>query len=137
VANPAPLDPLLRTCRRIFLSEFEVIVHIGIHDFERAAPQRMLIDVDLYVSLGVSPSERDRLDDVVDYDFIRGVILERVGRGHINLQETLCDELLASMLAHPRVFAARVATQKPDVYPDCKGVGVEVFGANARLPLPD
>ena len=31
------------------------------------------------------------------------------------------------MLAHPLVKAARVSTEKPDVYPDCDGVGVEVF----------
>jgi dihydroneopterin aldolase len=32
------------------------------------------------------------------------------------------------MLAHPQVRAARVSTEKPDVYPDCDAVGVEVFG---------
>jgi hypothetical protein len=47
-----------------------------------------------------------------------------VARGHIHLQETLADDVLALMLAHPRVRAARVATEKPDVYPDCDAVGV-------------
>ena len=32
------------------------------------------------------------------------------------------------MLAHPNVRAARVSTEKPDVYPDCQSVGIEVFG---------
>jgi len=36
--------------------------------------------------------------------------------------------VLALMLLHPRVRAARVSTEKPDVYPDCDAVGVEVFG---------
>jgi len=31
------------------------------------------------------------------------------------------------MLKHPHVLAARVSTEKPDVYPDCESVGVEVF----------
>jgi 7,8-dihydroneopterin aldolase/epimerase/oxygenase len=43
------------------------------------------------------------------------------------LQETLCDDLLAAMLAHPHVKAARVSTAKPDVYADCAAVGCEVF----------
>jgi 7,8-dihydroneopterin aldolase/epimerase/oxygenase len=30
-------------------------------------------------------------------------------------------------LAHPKVLAACVSTAKPDVYPDCQSVGVEVF----------
>ncbi|MEY2893569.1 MAG: hypothetical protein RJA98_3477, partial [Pseudomonadota bacterium] len=41
---------------------------------------------------------------------------------------TLCDDVLQLMLAHPRVRAARVSTEKPDVYPDCDSVGCEVFG---------
>ena len=70
----------------------------------------------------------DQLDEVVDYDFIRRSILERLSRGHIHLQETLADDVLKLMLAHPNVRAARVATEKPDVYPDCDAVGCEVFG---------
>ena len=37
--------------------------------------------------------------------------------------------MLAQMLSHPKVQAARVSTAKPDVYPDCDAVGVEVFGS--------
>jgi dihydroneopterin aldolase len=50
-----------------------------------------------------------------------------VSRGHIQLQETLCDEIMQKMLAHPLVVAARVSSEKPDVYPDCASVGVESF----------
>ena len=60
--------------------------------------------------------------------FMRRTIAEYVSKGHIHLQETLCDAILARMLAHPKVKAARVSTEKPDVYPDCDAVGVEVFG---------
>ena len=69
----------------------------------------------------------DDLGEVVDYDFVREAVRERVGRGHIQLQETLADDLLRALLAHPQVLAARVSTEKPDVYPDCEAVGVEVF----------
>jgi 7,8-dihydroneopterin aldolase/epimerase/oxygenase len=121
------LDARLAHCRRLFLRNHEVQAHIGVHDFEQGAPQRLLINVDLYVALEQSRPAHDRLTDVVDYDFVRQVIAERIARGHIGLQETLADELLATMLAQPGVVAARVATEKPDVYPDCDAVGVEVF----------
>ena len=97
------------------------------HDFELGVPQRLCINVDLFVPLAVSTPRDDRLDEVVDYDFIRRSIAERVARGPISLQETLCDDLLAALLAHPGVAAVRVSTEKPDVYPDCAGVGCEVF----------
>ncbi len=119
-------DLLLR-CRRLFLQGLEQQVSIGIHDFERAAPQRMRFDIDLYVPLHATTPSADALHEVVDYDFVREAVLREVARGHIALQETLCDALLQTLLAHPQVVAARVATSKPDVYPDCAAVGVEVF----------
>ena len=124
----AALDPLLLTCRRVFLRNYEVWINIGVHEFEKKGEQRVLINVDLYIPLALSTPKEDELDEVVDYDFIRRTIALRVKRGHIHLQETLCDDILALMLAHPRVRAARVSTEKPDVYPDCEAVGCEVFG---------
>ena len=126
--NPNPMQTLLPDCRRIFLRNFEVRVSIGVHDFERHAAQRVLFNVELYVPLVASPSRSGQLGDVVDYDFVREEILARVAKGHIELQETLADDLLARLLAHPGVRAARVSTEKPDVDPDCDAVGVEVFG---------
>jgi dihydroneopterin aldolase len=122
------LHPALADCRRLFLHDYDVRIHIGAHDFEKQDAQRVLINVDLYVPLAVSTPRLDQLSEVLDYDFIRSTIARCVARGHIHLQETLCDEILARMLAHPHVRAARVSTAKPDVYPDCAAVGVEVFG---------
>ena len=68
---------------------------------------------------------------MVDYDFIRRSVAQRVEKGHIHLQETLCDDMLRVMLAHPKVRAAKVSTEKPDVYADCESVGCEVFGIKA------
>jgi dihydroneopterin aldolase len=120
--------PRLMDCRRLFLRDYEVWINIGVHDFEKKGEQRVLINVELYVPLALSTPKADKLNEVLDYDFIRRSVMGRVAQGHIHLQETLVDDLLALMLAHPRVRAARVSTAKPDVYPDCAAVGVEVFG---------
>ena len=127
----AALDPLLLSCRRVFLHDYEVWINIGVHDFEKKGEQRVKINVDLDVPLALSTPTHDQLDEVLDYDFIRRTIGERVARGHIHLQETLVDDVLKLMLAHPHVRAARVSTEKPDVYPDCDAVGCEVFGLKA------
>ena len=119
--------PSLADCRRLFLHGYEVWINIGVHDFEKKGEQRVLINVDLYIPLAQSTPKADQLDEVVDYDFMRDTIAKRVSKGHIHLQETLCDDVVRAMLEHPQVRAARVSTMKPDVYPDCEGVGVEVF----------
>jgi 7,8-dihydroneopterin aldolase/epimerase/oxygenase len=119
--------PQLADCRRLYLRNFIVPANIGIHDFEKAGAQRMAINVDLFVPLADTQPAHDKITDVVDYDFIRTSIVDRINQGHINLQETLCDDIAQRMLAHPKVRAVRVSTEKPDVYPDCDAVGVEVF----------
>lgn len=122
------LHPRLAGCRRLFLRDHVALVQIGAHAFESGVTQRVRFNVDLYVPLHASTPRGDRLDEVVDYDFIREAIAERIAVGHIVLQETLCDDLLRRMLAHPQVRAARISTEKTDVYPDCESVGCEVFG---------
>jgi len=119
--------PQLRDCRRLFLRNYEVMINIGVHDFEKKGEQRVLINVDLYIPLAESTPKDDQLEEVVDYDFMRETIARRMAQGHVQLQETLCDDVVKAMLAHPRVRAVQVSTMKPDVYPDCEGVGVEVF----------
>ncbi|MBT8582578.1 dihydroneopterin aldolase [Polynucleobacter paneuropaeus] len=119
--------PSLIDCRRLYLRDYEIYINIGVHDFEKKAEQRVILNVDLYIPLGLNTPKQDLLGEVVDYDFIRETIKNRALQGHIHLQETFCDDIVAAILAHPKVLAVRVSTAKPDVYPDCHSVGVEVF----------
>jgi len=119
---------------RIFLRDYEVVASIGIHDFELKNPQRIIIDVSLEVSGDARQrSAEDRIETVLDYDFLRDCIRDIVSDRHFNLQETLCAEILEICLVPDAVVAARVSTRKPDVYPDCDSVGVEM---ELRKDLP-
>lgn len=127
LTTPDPLSRLALECRRIFLRDHVIWVQIGAHDFEKTQAQRVIFNVELFVPYANSTPQTDRLSEVVDYDFVREVIARRVATGHVELQETLCDDLATQLLAHPQVTAVRLSSCKPDVYPDCAGVGVEVF----------
>jgi dihydroneopterin aldolase len=124
---PTLFYPELSDCRRLFLRNYDVQINIGVHEFEKKGEQRVLINVDLFIPLALSTPQEDHLDEVVDYDFMRDTVARRMAQGHIHLQETLCDDLARALLAHPKVRAVRVSTEKPDAYPDCTSVGVEVF----------
>ncbi len=126
------MHPALSDCRRLFLRNFQVMSNIGVHDFEKRAEQRVLFNVELYVPLADSTPKDDELHEVLDYDFIRDTIVQRLSQGHTQLQETLCDDIARTLLAHPKVRAVQVSTQKPDVYPDCDAVGVEVLHFKER-----
>ena len=123
----ALFHPALADCRCVYLRNFTLPANIGIHEFEKNGAQRIVVNIDLFVPLAASTPRHDKINEVLDYDFIHATIRARVAVGHINLQETLCDDLARTLLAHPSVRAVRVSTEKPDVYPDCDAVGVEVF----------
>jgi dihydroneopterin aldolase len=121
------LDPRLSQCRRIFLRDAVFEANIGVYDRERARAQRLIVNVDVFVALSASTPRHDRVEEVIDYDFVRETVRRRIGRGHVNLQETLVDDLAGALLAPPGVVAVRVCTEKPDVYDDVAGVGIEVL----------
>ena len=118
----------LGQARRIFLKNFETRISMGIHDFEKKAGQRVMINVDLYLEPDAR-IERDHISETVDYDFLRREIGVLADSGHFHLQETFCERILAICLARPGVVAVRVSSEKPDVYPDCESIGFEIFGA--------
>ncbi len=49
-----------------------------------------------------------------------------------NLQETVCRAIYDLVAARHGVVALRVSTRKPDIYPDCAAVGVELASFSLR-----
>jgi len=110
--------------RKLFLRNFCVLASIGIHDFEQNHKQRILINIDLYLS-DKPQLDDDRIEGVLDYDFLRNEISRLVSERHFNLQETLCHEIIKICMSRDGISRARISTEKPDIYPDCKSVGYE------------
>lgn len=109
--------------RRIFIRDLTLEVSIGIYDFELARPQPVVINVDLLLAPG-DKAANDRIDNVLNYDIVHDGIVELAKSRHFNLQETLVDAILDLCMAQRQVIEARVSTEKPDVYKDCR-VGYE------------
>jgi dihydroneopterin aldolase len=118
-------DRLAPRTRKIVLEDFDLPVDIGFHDFEIGAPQRLLVTVEVWVDER-SFSAGDRVATAWDYDFLRTEIGALASGRRFNLQETLVREIYDLVAARRGVTALRVATRKPDIYPDCGGVGVEL-----------
>lgn len=106
------------------LDGLEVQMGLGIHPQELAARQRVIVSVRMDVVYAAPPAE-DRIDAVLDYDFVRGGVQALVATRHFHLQETLCEAIAALCLADARVERVTVRTAKPDIYPDA-AVGCEI-----------
>ena len=123
-ASPRPSAPPFGI-RHVLIKDLELMTMIGVHDAERRAPQRVLVNVDLSVR-EAGPASGDRLDDVLDYSVIVGKIEDTVKAGHINLVETLAERVAAVCLEDARVTTAQVRIEKPDVIANAGSVGVEI-----------
>ena len=111
----------------------ELAARIGWHESERAAPQR------LRLSLRASPAAppaletpafaEDELASALDYSALAAWLREAVQReteaGGVRLLETLAERLLDELFARfPRIGAAELAIDKPEIYRDAEAAGV-------------
>jgi dihydroneopterin aldolase len=111
----------------VFVRDFVVLARIGAYDFERGAPQRVLFDVDVLVRRAAAHA--DDMRAVFSYDIILDAIRLVAGRGHVELVETLAEEVAAILLRHARVRSVRINVRKLDVIDG--SVGVEILRERA------
>ena len=90
------------------LTGIETTCSIGIHD-ERAAPQRVLVDVEVLLAADKEP-EADHIDDALNYDDIRQTVVDIAESRHFDLQETLARVVFDAVRSMKTVTGARVRT---------------------------
>ena len=118
-------DHLRVRSSRVLLDSLEVQADIGFHDYEIGRPQRLLVTVEIWLE-DVAPPDDDEPSAAWDYDYLRTEVQALAGARRYNLQETLAHAIYQRVAAMRGVKALRVATAKPDIYPEARGVGVEV-----------
>lgn len=118
-------DALVPKTRKIVIQDYALNVDIGFHDFEIGNPQRLLVTIEIWVD-AVSFPRDDSADHAWNYDVLYRAVAELVATRRYNLQETVAHRIYDLVAARKGVVALRVATRKPDIYPDCLGVGVDL-----------
>lgn len=108
---------------KIFVRDFVLPVEIGAYSFEHGKTQRMRFDVTADV-LRVTRNPED-MRHVVSYDIIMDGIRAIVARGHIELVETLAEQIAAFVLENPRVTNVVVRAEKLELGPGGVGVIIE------------
>jgi dihydroneopterin aldolase len=110
--------------RHVFVRDLMLDAKIGVHRHEKKKEQRIRVNLDLAVR--EQPQTSDSLDDVVCYEKIVLAVRALVGQGHVNLVETLAEQVAGICLQDARVSRARVRVEKLDVFSDVASVGVEI-----------
>ena len=117
--------------RTIILDRLRVQASVGILEHELKARQPLLVS--MVVELPDAPllPAADDVDHVLDYRVLRAIALDEVMRGHVNMLETLAGRIAQRLLEHDGVATVRVRVDKPNIFPDCDAVGIEVSQARA------
>jgi dihydroneopterin aldolase len=116
---------------RIFVHDFVLDVEIGVYTHEKGVTQRVRFSVDV----DIRPTTANLNDDIhraLDYDHIIGGIKSIIARGHINLVETLAEEVASLCLEHPRAGRVTVRIEKLDKEPGAVGVEIVRIKQGAR-----
>lgn len=110
---------------RILLDSLEVMADVGFHDFEVGNPQRLLISIELWLD-DFDPPVADDPVYAWNYDYLKREVIRLTQERRYNLQESLVHAIFERVAAYRGVKALRIKSVKPDIYPDAKGVGVEI-----------
>jgi dihydroneopterin aldolase len=103
---------------------------IGVYPEEKSRLQPIRINISFEMrddgldhAGGVGP---DIVGRVVDYDGLSKRIRAFVRRAHVELVETMAEEIARLSLQDPRVVSARVTVEKLTVFSDAVSAGVEI-----------
>ncbi|MDZ4739733.1 MAG: dihydroneopterin aldolase [Alphaproteobacteria bacterium] len=111
--------------RHVFVRDLELEANIGVYRREKGRLQPVRINIDLTVE-ETAGEVGDRLENVVDYGAVVEAVKAILASGHLNLVETLAEQIAAHCLTDSRVKVARVRIEKLQVVPEAASVGVEI-----------
>lgn len=114
-AAPGALDT-------IYVRGLELDAWIGIHHQEKGQTQRVRIDVEAQV---LPAARNEDIRNTLCYDYIVSGIRDIIARGHINLTETLAEEIAAYILNHELARRVTVRVEKLERIPGAQ-LGVQI-----------
>ncbi len=123
--QPLRIADAKKRIRHVFVRDLELNANIGVYHREKGQMQPVRINLDLTVEETDGDID-DKLENVVDYGAVVDGIKAILAGGHLNLVETLAEEVATHCLADKRVKVARVRIEKLKVLAEAQSVGVEI-----------
>lgn len=105
----------MKTLWTISLKAIETHVRVGIHEHEKNAAQRLLVDVEVQADLPLRPAA---IGECLDYDLIYDHVTKTwPQRLHVDLLEHLALDLITHLFSHSTsAKRVTVTVAKPDIF---------------------
>ena len=111
---------------KILINSLVLDASVGIHDFEKKKKQKLSISLILYVEDNISKVDHN-IDNFVSYEYLVRDIKKIISSRHIELLETLGEEIINMCFKDERVFEINLKLEKLEVFREASSVGIEVF----------
>jgi dihydroneopterin aldolase len=109
----------------VFIEQLELNIIIGVYDWEKLKPQRVLVDIAM--AWDTRPAgEGDDLSLALDYKAVVDRVEELASTKPFELVETLADRIAQLLEDEFRVSACRLKVSKPDAIKNAAAVGVSI-----------
>lgn len=109
----------------IFIEQLGVDTVIGVYDWERKAPQRVVLDLEMGFTIRDAAADDD-FAQTLDYKAVADRVSEFVAGAHFQLLETLAEEVARLLLADFDVPKVSVRVNKPGALPQAAGAGIRI-----------
>ncbi len=115
---------------KILLQNLEVDAIVGILEWERVVPQRLLLSIELQSHI-TTAAKSEKIEDALNYAEVALVVENLIVEKKYRLIERLVEEVAALLLKDFPTSWVKVRCQKPQVIKNCQAVGIEIErGAN-------
>lgn len=111
---------------RIIVNGLVVDTYVGVHDFERDAPQRVRFDISVETVDDYAERVRSTGAYVSYADIVEFVTARAASGDHVELVETWADDVATFALGNELAQAVHVTVQKLDIFDTADGVGIAI-----------
>jgi 7,8-dihydroneopterin aldolase/epimerase/oxygenase len=116
----------MSTLAKVFIEDLVVEAIVGVYPAERVTPQRVVVNLLLWVDIAPAIAS-DEVGDAVDYEAVALRVMGVVQTAQTQLLERLAHEVAEVVLCEfTAVSKLRLRLDKPDILPYTHTVGVEL-----------
>jgi 7,8-dihydroneopterin aldolase/epimerase/oxygenase len=109
----------------IFISELKVKTKLGVPEWERMAPQTIILDIEIGYDLSAA-GKSDAIADTIDYGAVVARIQTTLKEHSFQLVEALAEHICQLILKEFKAESVKVKVVKPGILAGLKALGVVI-----------
>lgn len=116
---------------KVLIEGLQILAFIGVYEWERQAPQKLLLDIEMSVDLRAAAASDD-LQHTVDYAQIATDMAQIAESHQPKLLESLAGKMCDHILQHPLIANVTLKVSKPAILPQAQNVAIQLFRARTQ-----